>query len=90
MDNMPCRGKWEDDLTALVPVSSSGEGPEAEQSVLKLHVSPLTWAVSFGSVTEIAVHDLVNLSCDYLLHTNKPRNRQKKKKHGVSGCSPDL
>lgn len=32
----------------------------------------------------MALHDVVNLSCDYLLNTNK----QTKKEHGVSGCSP--
>lgn len=51
---MHCRVKWEEDLAALVPASSSGTGPsgKAEQCVLKMHVSS-TWAVSFGSVTSI-------------------------------------
>lgn len=40
-------------LAALVPISSSGAGPVAEQCVLKMHVSLLTWAVSFGSVSSI-------------------------------------
>lgn len=52
--NMHCRVRWEEDLVALVPVSSSGAGPVAEQCVLKMHVSSSsTWAVSFGSVSSI-------------------------------------
>lgn len=56
---------WEEDLAALVPVSLSGSGPEAEQRALKMHVSSLIWAVSFGSAsslfksTRMALHDLV-------------------------------
>lgn len=78
---MHCRVRWEEDLAALVPVPSSGAGPVAEQCVLNLHVSSSTWAVSSSSVssilkgTEMALHDLVNLSCDYLLNTT---NKQKK------------
>ena len=38
----------------------------------------------------MALHDLVNLSCDYLLNPNKQTNKQTKKKLStvVSGCSP--
>lgn len=51
---MRCRARWEEDLAALVvPVSSSGAGPVAEQCVLKMHVSSSTRAVSFGSVSSI-------------------------------------
>jgi len=35
---MHCRTRWED-LADLVPAVSSGAGPVAEQSVLKMHVS---------------------------------------------------
>lgn len=44
---MHCGVRWEEDIAALVPVSSSGTGPVAEQCVLKMHVSLSTWAVSF-------------------------------------------
>lgn len=84
---------WEEALAALVPVSPSGSGPGAEHSVLKMHVSSLIWAVSFGSWfgvsslfkgTRMALHDVVNLSWDYLLNTNK----QTKKMSTVSVAAP--
>lgn len=79
---MHCRARWED-LAALVPAFPSGTRPVAEQCTLKnkkgrLHVSFFGFgAVGCGSVSsllkgkETPVHDLVNLSCDYLLNTNK-------------------
>lgn len=79
---------WEEDLAALVPAPSSGSG--AEPCVLEMHASSLIWAVSFGSVSSIlrrmALHDLVHLSWDYLLNTNK----QTLNEHPVSGRPPDL
>ena len=38
----------------------------------------------------MALHDLVNLSCDYLLNTNKQTNKQTKKKteHGCQRLLP--
>lgn len=79
---MHCRARWED-LAALVPAFPFGTRPVAEQCTLKnkkgrLHVSFFGFgAVGCGSVSsllkgkETPVHDLVNLSCDYLLNTNK-------------------
>lgn len=61
------------------------QGQGAERCVLKMHVSSLIWAVSFGSVssllkgTQMALHDLVNLSWDYLLNTNKQTKKKQKK-----------
>lgn len=61
-------------LAAFVPVTSSGSGPRAEQLVLKMHVASSNRAASFCiSVcqgTQMAVHDVDNLSCDYLLNTD--------------------
>lgn len=68
------------------------QGQGAERGVLKMHVSSLIWAVSFGSVssllkgTQMALHDLVNLSWDYLLNTNK--QTKKKKMSTVSVAAP--
>lgn len=70
------------------------QGQGAERCVLKMHVSSLIWAVSFGSVssllkgTQMALHDLVNLSWDYLLNTNKQTKKKKKKLSTVSAAAP--